>query len=271
MRRRSLLVSGLAGAAACAVARPQRPGTTGGALRVGADAALIDSGLARALQQAFSGDTGIGVQMVRGAALPLLDALAAGEFDAGLTNAPEAEAKLDRQGLVHDRRPIATGEFIIVGPGRTASRGAAVAAPARDASAFLSWLNQTAIAQPDALVFLSANDGSGAHIAEQSAWRSAGIAPQAPWYRVAAPNSGLIAQARAKSAFALVERGAWNSQGGAPLAILVQGDRQLVEEVHAMRSFRSPHPAGKIFIAWIAGARGRAVVAAQRGYRAPHV
>ena len=28
-----------------------------------------------------------------------------------------------------------------------------------------------------------------------------------------------------------------------------------------MRSFRVSHPAGKIFLAWIAGGRGRAVVA----------
>ena len=55
----------------------------------------------------------------------------------------------------------------------------------------------------------------------------------------------------------------------APLAILVEGDRQLAEEVHVMRSFRSPHPAARIFVAWIAGPRGRAVVAAQRGYRVP--
>jgi hypothetical protein len=34
-----------------------------------------------------------------------------------------------------------------------------------------------------------------------------------------------------------------------------------------MRSFRISHPAGKIFIAWIAGGRGRSVVARQPGYR----
>ena len=59
------------------------------------------------------------------------------------------------------------------------------------------------------------------------------------------------------------------AQGGAPLAIVVEGDPMLAESVHAMRSFRATHPAGKIFVAWIAGGRGRAIVAAQRGYRAP--
>ena len=48
---------------------------------------------------------------------------------------------------------------------------------------------------------------------------------------------------------------------------LAEGDPLLAESVHAMRSFRVSHPAGKIFIAWIGGGRGRAVVASHRGYR----
>jgi len=49
--------------------------------------------------------------------------------------------------------------------------------------------------------------------------------------------------------------------------VLVEGDPTLVESVHAMRSFRVSHPAGKIFVAWIAGGRGRVVVASHAGYR----
>ena len=49
----------------------------------------------------------------------------------------------------------------------------------------------------------------------------------------------------------------------------MQGDPLLRESVHAMRGFRVNHPAGKIFVAWVAGPQGRRVVAAQRGYRAP--
>lgn len=269
MRRRSLILTPFAGAAASVAARPPRPGTTGGPLRLGADFALVDSGLARALQLAFSGDTGIAVRVIAGPSVPVLDALAAGEFDAALTNAPEAEAMLEKQTLVHDRRPIANGEFILVGPARPKSRDRSAAAPGRSAVTALAALNDTATGQPDALVFLSANDGSGAHVAEQSAWRAAQIAPQAPWYQPIAAGSSLIEQARAKGAYAIVERGAWSARGGSPLALLLEGDPMLAESVHAMRSFRSPHPAGKIFVAWIAGGRGHAVVAAHRGYRVP--
>ena len=104
---------------------------------------------------------------------------------------------------------------------------------------------------------------------EQALWRVAKVAPAAPWYQSVPANASLLAQARAGAAYAVVERGVWDAQGGAPLAVLVDGDPQMVVEVHAMRSFRVAHPAGKIFVAWIAGPRGRAVVAGQRGYRAP--
>jgi tungstate transport system substrate-binding protein len=99
-------------------------------------------------------------------------------------------------------------------------------------------------------------------------WRQAGVAPVAPWYVALAPGDNLIAQVRARGAFALVERAAWLARGGAPLAVRVDGDPRLAEEVHVMRAFRVNHPAGKIFVAWIASAKGRRVVAAHRGYRA---
>ena len=236
-------------------------------LRVGVDQALVDSGLARALQHGFGADTGIAVKLVPGVALTLLEALERGELDATLTNAPEAEAKLDKQGLAHDRQPIATGEFVIVGPVvRGKGEDVLGSAQGRDALAALKRLKEAA---PSSFSFLSAGDGSGAHVAEQAMWRAAGIAPVAPWYVTLKPGESLVAQARARGAFALVERGVWLAQGGTPLAVRIEGDARLAEEVHAMRSFRVNHPAGKIFVAWIAGAKGRRVAAAQRGYRAP--
>ena len=275
MRRRSLLLGTLA--AAAPLAGHAQGALAAGPLRLGADIALVDSGLAGALRQAFGRDTGIGVQLVRSPARTLLDALAAGELDAGLANAPDAEAQLDSQGLVYDRQPIASGEFVLVGPaGATRARGrpgskanaASHSAAERSIAAALGRLRDAASAAPGGFNFLSANDGSGAHFAELAAWRRAGIAPQAPWYRSAEPGSSLVAEARARGAYALVERGAWTLQGGAPLALRVAGDPAGIEAIHAMRSFRSPHPAAKLFIAWIAGGRGRAVVARQRGYRA---
>ncbi len=280
LKRRPLLIAPLAAVLAGPLptgpAQAQQRRSQADPLRLGVDTALADSGLAQALQQAFARDTGINVLLVRQPALAMLEALERGELDAGLCNAPEAEAKLDKQGLVHDRQPIARGEFVIVGPGGAGS-SAKGGNPARigglhDAAQALQRLRDAALAAPGSITFLSANDGSGAHVAEQALWRAAKVAPGAPWFMAAAPGAPpgatLIAQARARSAYALVERGDWAAHGGGPLAVLVDGDPALMEAVHVMRSFRVTHPAGKLFVAWIASAKGRRVAAGVRGYRA---
>jgi tungstate transport system substrate-binding protein len=274
IQRRALLqagVAGLAGFTACAHAQQRK--SLADPLRLGVDRALIDSGLARALQRSFGRDTGIAVQLVPGAALPLLEALERGEFDATLSNAPDAETRLEKLGLAHDRRTVAIGAMALVGPAPQGKGKRLVPDPAgvaggRDIADALQRL-ATAAATPGTLQFLSAGDGSGTHAAEQMLWRAAKVAPASAWYAAADKTGGLIAQARARNAYALVERGAWADQGGAPLALLVEGDSLLDLPVHVMRSFRVNHPAGKIFASWIAGPKGARVVAAQRGYRAP--
>jgi tungstate transport system substrate-binding protein len=269
--RRPLLIAGsLALVSASRVQAQQRRSLTD-PLRVGADAALVDSGLVKALQQAFGRDTGIAVKLVRMPALPLLEALERGELDAGLTNAVDAELRLDRQGLVHDRQQIAAGEFVIVGPpARGKTPDPAGIAGSRDVAAAMTRIRDAALASaPGDVSFVSAGDGSGTHTAEQAAWRAAKIAPAAPWYLNAGSTAALPALARSRNAYALVERGAWAAYGGAPLAVLIEGDPLLAESVHVMRSFRVNHPAGKLFVTWITGPKGRRVVAAQRAYRSP--
>jgi tungstate transport system substrate-binding protein len=267
MLRRRLFVAALATPAFSGGALAQKPAERGGPLRLGVDRALAESGLARSLQHAFGADTGIAVLLAPGPALAVLEAARDGEVDAALVNAPAAEEALDRQGLVHDRRPIAASEFIVVGPAPTGVRGRPPP-PVRSGVEVLERLLAQAATDPASFVFLSANDGSGVHVAEQALWRAARIEPVAPWYVAAEPGAGFTAQVRARAAYALVERGAWSAVGGAPLIVVAEGDPLLAESVHAMRSFRVSHPAAKIFIGWIAGGRGRAVVAKHAAYRA---
>jgi tungstate transport system substrate-binding protein len=265
--RRPTLIAGLAMLPLAGVAQQQR--SLSDPMRVGVDVALHESGLAQALQVGFGRDTGIAVKLIAGPAQPLLQALERGELDAALTNAPQMEKELEAQGLVHDRRPIAAGEFVIVGPApKGKARDPAGLAGARNGAEALLQL-RAAVTASTALIFLSANDGSGTHAAEQGLWRAAKMAPEGPWYVNAEPGVSLIAQARRQGAYALVERGAWSAQGGIPLAVLVQGDPGLQVIAQVMRGFRANHPAAKLFSAWIAGPKGRRIVAAQRGYHAP--
>jgi tungstate transport system substrate-binding protein len=210
------------------------------------------------------------VQLVSGLSLPLLEALERGELDAVLGNAPEAEEKLDKQGLIHDRRHIASTALVLVGPApKKKVPDPAGIAKMSDVALALAQLRQAAMAHPGTITFLNSGDGSGSHAAEQSLWRAAKIAPAAPWYLKAAASESLTAQARRQGAYALVERGAWLAQAGAPLAVLVEGDPRMLMPVHVMRSFRVNHPAGKLFTGWISGPKGRALVSGFRGYRVP--
>jgi tungstate transport system substrate-binding protein len=237
--------------------------------RLGVDNALYDSGLAKSLQQAFGRDTGVAVKLIRMPALPLLEAIDRGEVDAALANAPEAEDKLDKQGLVHDRHAIAAGDFMLVGPAPHGKvKDPASIAGERSITQALVEMVNGALAMPGTITFLSPGDGSGVYALEQVLWREAKLAPRAPWYVVADKSGSALAQARARGAYTLVERAAWLAPGGgAPLAVLVEGDPLLSEVVHVMLAFRVNHPAGKLFVKWLAGPKGRRVAAAHRGYR----
>ena len=267
--RRRLILGTSAALSFPALALAQQRASLADPLRLGADTALVESGLAAALQTGFGRDTGVVVTLQAGPALPLLETLERGELDATLTNAPDAENRLVSQGLAHDRRRVADGALVLVGPApKKKTPDPAGLAKMDDAAAALVRLREAALAQPGTITFLSAGDGSGAHAAEQALWRAAKLAPAAPWY-AQAPQGGLAAQARRLSAYALVERGLWAARGGAPLAVLVEGDERMALPVHVMRAFRANHPAGKLFATWITGPKGRAVVAAHRGYRLP--
>ena len=229
-------------------------------LRVAADDAMFDSGLAGVLQRAFGQDTGVAVKLVRGPATALLEALERGEHDAAMTNAPKVEIELEKQGLVHDRHMLGRGEVVIVGP---LALSKPLGAP-RDAALALSRLAQAQVP------FLSRGDGSGTHLAEIDLWSAAKVQPAKPWYATAAAGKPLLAQAVEQQACAVVERGAWLARrAGKGFGILVEGDPRMQLEMHVMRTFRAErqHPAGKLFVAWVTGPKGRRLVAAHRGYR----
>jgi tungstate transport system substrate-binding protein len=245
----SLAMPALAGAAqARSLADP---------LRLAADDALVDSGLAPQLQRGFGRDTGVAVQLLHGPATTVLQALEAGEHDAALTNAPDAETPIERQGLLHDRRLVAVGDFVLVGPAALAKP---LAAP-KDIGLALVRLAEAQVP------FVSRADGSGTHLAELAAWRVAKTAPGGAWYRSAPGGPTLVAQAREQQACAVVERGVWAAQAFKGHAVLAD-DARMAVDVHVMRSFHTAHPAGKLFVAWLTGPKGRAVVAGHRGYRA---
>ncbi|XVJ71473.1 MAG: solute-binding protein [Rhizobacter sp.] len=256
--RRSLVLAGALGVLVTDEARSVQKQSLEDPMRLGVDEALMKSGLARALQRAFGVDTGVAVNLTSGPALSMLEAAELGDMDAALTNVSWLEAHIEKQGLVHDRRPIATGSLLLVGPVALAKALDAK----RDIVLALQRLSQAQVP------FISGNPGSGSQLAEQALWRAAEVATDPAWHFAPSADATLLSQAQDKQACMLVEAGAWMAQGGGSgYAVLVEGDDKLAMPVHVMRSFRANHAAGKLFVNWIAGRRGRRVASGQRGYR----
>ena len=254
-------LSAAAAALACpALSRAVQRRSLDDPLRLAVDTALFESGLAAALQRGFGRDTGVAVHVLRGPATALLEALERGEHDAALTNAPDVETPLDKQGLVHDRRLIVVSEFILVGPTLLAKPLAA----GNDIGVALSRLAQAQVP------FMTRADGSGTHLIELALWRAAKTAPATPWYLQAPSDRRVLAQAREQNACTVVDRGVWAASAPGGYSVLAEGDPRMAVDVHVMRTFRAEHqhPAGKLFVNWIAGPKGRQLAAAHRGYRA---
>jgi tungstate transport system substrate-binding protein len=228
-------------------------------MRLGVDVALADCGLARALAGAFGRHTGLPVLPVPAPTSAMLAALEHGEIDAGLGLAPEAERRLEQQGLVHDRRAVARTSFVLVGPAARGALPAAVQA-APDAAQALA---RIAAAQ---LPFLGRSDGSGAHWLEQSLWRAAAVAPAAPWLRALGPGADPLEAARQQSACVLVERPRWLAARRSGLVALAERDARLSVPVHVMRPFRADHPSASLFVRWLTAGAGQAVAARHPGF-----
>jgi tungstate transport system substrate-binding protein len=260
---RRLVLAALATAGVPAAHAVQRKSLTD-PMRLGVEQTLVDAGLAIQFQKTFGRDTGVAVQLVPGRSAELLESLERGEVDAAMTNAPEQEAALEKKGLAHDRRLVAVGDFVLVGPmegtGKKAKDPVGVAGE-RDVAEALA-----RIAQAQAR-FIGAPTGCGAHLASLSLWRAAKVSPAAPWFVEAKGNP--LDQALAENAYTLVERGLWLSKARKPFALMVEGDPRLATQVHVMRSFRVNHPAAKLFGQWVSGPQGARVAGSVRGWKAP--
>jgi tungstate transport system substrate-binding protein len=232
-------------------------------LRVGAEQALVDGTLATRLQLAFIRDTGVVITLTPNASMAVLTALERGEIDVSLTNAPAPELQLEKQGLAHMRAAVAQGDWVLVGPVTGTGQRMADPAGVLGNPKMTEALQKIRQAQGR---FVSAPQGSGAHFAELDSWRNAKAAPSAPWYSETPSTGDALALAQTARGYTLVERGRWLNHPPSGLAVCVQGDASLALPVHVMQSFRSHHPAAKLFMQWITGPRGQRIANSSPGW-----
>lgn len=230
-------------------------------LRMAVTTSFANSGLADILLPEIERDTGVEVQLLIVGTGQALRLGAAGDVDAVLVHARDAEEAFVAQGHATHRREIMYNDFVIVGPHDDPAQ-VAEAESAADAFA--------RIARSGA-PFVSRGDDSGTHRAELSIWARAGIQPSGTWYRATGQGMGAaLNTAAGMGAYILTDRASWlNFANPAGLVLLFQGDPALFNQYAFLPVSPQRHPhvhaaAADLVEAWLTGARARELI---DGYR----
>ena len=222
------------------------------------------SGLFKHLLPIFRQKTGIEVRVVALGTGQALDLARRGDADVVFVHAKSAEEDFLREGQGVRRFPVMYNDFVIIGP---KSDPAGIAGGADAPEALRRIKNASA-------AFVSRGDRSGTHIAEVNLWTMAGIdiaKDKGPWYRETGQGMGpALNMASAMNAYLLSDRATWlafNNRG--ELAVLVEGDRRLMNQYGVMLVNPEKHPNvkhadGQAFIDWVLSAEGQAAIAAYK-------
>ena len=219
------------------------------------------SGLFKHLLPLFEQKTGIEVRVVALGTGQALDVARRGDADVVFVHAKPAEEEFLREGHGVRRFPVMYNDFVIIGP---KSDPAGIAGGA-DAAEALRKIKSAGAA------FVSRGDRSGTHIAEVNLWTMAGIdiaKEKGPWYRETGQGMGpALNTAAAMNAYLLSDRATWLAfVNRGELAILVEGDRRLMNQYGVMLVNPEKHPNvkradGQALIDWLVSPEGQAAIA----------
>lgn len=263
----------LAYAGACALGAwtlDARAGFSGtGPLKVGVESALMISGLAQDLKRGIGADLGLALTLMPGPSLTLLDQLESGEIDVAITQAPDREAGLEKQGLAFNAKTLGAGRYVLIG----GSNDAAAIKGRGDIVQALSEIARIGVA--GGCTFVTTTEPSGTREMEKTLWKAVGPRPLGAWMRAAASQAlGALQMvkdlsAQQQAAYCIIEHGVWQTQGNKSLLVYVDGDARLDAPYRVATSYRTHHPAAKFVCGWLGGASGhRLVNAFGHGYRA---
>ena len=219
------------------------------------------SGLFGFLLPKFTDRTGIAVKVVAVGTGQALDIGRRGDADVVFVHDRPAEDKFMAEGQGVRRFDVMYNDFVVVGPQADPARiggGKDVVQAFRKIAA----ARQT---------FISRGDRSGTNEAELRIWQSAGSVPDATkdnWYRSIGQGMGpALNMASASGAYLLSDRGTWLSfKNRGDLAILVQGDRRLLNQYGVMLVNPAKHSNvkvkdGQAFVDWLISPEGQRIIA----------
>jgi tungstate transport system substrate-binding protein len=222
------------------------------------------SGLFKHLLPMFEQKTGIEVRVVALGTGQALDLARRGDADVVFVHAKTAEEQFVREGHGVRRFPVMYNDFVVIGPKADPAR---IAGGSDTLEALRKIKNAGA-------PFVSRGDRSGTHIAEVNLWTMAGVdiaAEKGPWYRETGQGMGpALNTASAMNAYLLADRATWLAfQNRGELAVLVEGDRRLMNQYGVMLVNPEKHPAvkradGQAFVDWLVSPEGQAAIAAYK-------
>jgi tungstate transport system substrate-binding protein len=222
------------------------------------------SGLFKHLLPIFEQASSIEVRVVALGTGQALDLARRGDADVVFVHAKAAEEQFLSEGHGVRRYPVMYNDFVIIGP---RSDPAGIKGGADTLEAFRKI---KAAAAP----FVSRGDRSGTHIAEVDFWTMAGVdieKEKGPWYRETGQGMGpALNTASSMNAYLLADRATWLAfQNRGELAILVEGDKRLMNQYGVMLVNPEKHPSvkradGQAFIDWLVSAQGQAAIAAYK-------
>jgi tungstate transport system substrate-binding protein len=220
------------------------------------------SGLFKHLLPRFEQETGIEVRVVALGTGQALDLARRGDADVVFVHAKSAEEEFIREGHGVQRYPVMYNDFVVIGP---------KADPARIAGGN-DTLDALRKIKNAGAPFVSRGDRSGTHIAEVNLWTMAGVdiaAEKGPWYRETGQGMGpALNTASSMNAYLLADRATWLAfRNRGDLAVLVEGDRRLLNQYGVMLVNPERHPTvkradGQAFIDWLVAPQGQAAIAA---------
>lgn len=221
-----------------------------------------DTGLLDYLAPMVTKATGIEVKWVAtgtGKALKLGENC---DADVLLVHALAAEKKFVEAGFGINRREVMYNDFVVIGPN---------ADPAAIKGKDVCTALKTILEKKSS--FVSRGDDSGTHKMEQSLWKDCAL--QAPdkesWYLQAGQGMmPTITMAAERGGYTLTDRGTYikyeaDHQGKPPLAIILEGDKKLLNQYSVIEVNPEKCPNAKNDLArqygdWMAGKEGQAAI-----------
>ncbi|MGZ5233218.1 MAG: substrate-binding domain-containing protein [Burkholderiales bacterium] len=222
------------------------------------------SGLFKHLLPIFEKKSGIQVRVVALGTGQALDLARRGDADVVFVHAKSAEEKFLREGHGVKRFPVMYNDFVLIGP----QADPAKIGRTKDIVVALRKIKDSR--SP----FVSRGDRSGTHIAELDLWKLTGIdieKEKGPWYRDTGQGMGpALNTASSMGAYILADRGTWLAfKNRGDLAILVEGDKRLLNQYGVMLVNPQKHPSvkradGQAFIDWLVSPEGQSAIGAYK-------